>query len=400
MERVSRAHMLVGFSAAVVLMACGPEAELGQGLEEAGVGEQGLTTLTARKVVLGADFTCALTTTGGVRCWGSNASGQLGNGTTTMSSRPVNVSGLTSGVIDIATGRAHACALLSSGAVRCWGSGTSGQLGNNVTSSSTPVAVSGFASGGTALVAGDSHTCAIRSGGVVCWGANGNGQLGNGTRVDSPVPVAVSGLSSGVSRLAGGANHNCAVLSTGAVRCWGYNFYGNCGNGATGVAAQTTPVSVSTLASGVTQVTISNNVNCAVQSGVPRCWGYDTVGLMGTAVGISTVFAPTQIPFYSTVRDVSLGSGFICALTTANTEQCWGNNSHGELGINSSSFTISSPQTVGLSSTTIALGILGRSANHNCALDNSVVKCQGSNASGQLGNGTTTDSRIPVVVQY
>ncbi len=179
---------------------------------------------------------CVLTSSGGVKCWGYNAYGEQGDNTTTTHYLPVVVQNSTntgplSGVSAIATGTSLTCALTSSGGVLCWGYNAYGQLGDNTTTArSLPVAVkdsagTGLLSGVSAIATGGSHTCALTSsGGVQCWGLNSNGQLGDTTTAASSLPVAVqnstnTGALSGVSAIATGYAYTCALTSSGGVLC-------------------------------------------------------------------------------------------------------------------------------------------------------------------------------------
>ena len=144
--------------------------------------------------------TCALLSSGAVKCWGFNDYGQLGDGSTTDRLTPVNVSGLSSGVIAIAAGSDHTCSLLSSGAVKCWG--------YNVAKRISLVDVSILSSGVTAISAGYVHTCVLLSTGAVkCWGDNEAGQLGDGTTTNRSTSIDVSTLSSGVTAISAGYSH-------------------------------------------------------------------------------------------------------------------------------------------------------------------------------------------------
>jgi len=189
-----------------------------------------------RAITAGRYQTCALLTTGGVKCWGSNSVGQLGNGTDGTTNSPVDVSGLTSGVTAISAGERHTCALLTSGGVKCWGSNLYGQLGNGLTtgysSNATPVDVTGLTSGVTAITTGGQNTCALLvTGGVKCWGLGTGGQLGfSEPRTNAATPVDVAGLTSGVTAIATGEAHSCALLNSGGIKCWGFDGYGQLGS--------------------------------------------------------------------------------------------------------------------------------------------------------------------------
>lgn len=204
------------------------------------------------QVVAGAGHTCGLADNGMVYCWGRNDSGQLGDGATEDRLTPVAVSSLT-GVVAIAAGRAHICAILTNGSARCWGNNDNGQLGNGTTTDRlTPVVVSGL-SNAVAITTGKAHTCALlRNGTARCWGSNYWGQLGNETNIvnEQPTPVVVNNLNNAVALTAGGT-HTCALLADGTARCWGWDFEGQLGNGATG-GLTTNPVAVRDLSGAVT----------------------------------------------------------------------------------------------------------------------------------------------------
>ena len=181
-------------------------------------------------IAAGWNFTCALAPTGRARCWGENAAGQLGDGTTTDRREPVLVgSGLS--FTSIATGSAHACGVTAPGDVYCWGRNAAGQLGDGTTTDrSAPVRVQSTAHF-VSVTAGAVHTCAVTGGGeAYCWGQNTYGQLGNGGTVDALQPKSVAGGHAFASVHAFGA-HTCAATVSGEAFCWGYNLEGQLGDG-------------------------------------------------------------------------------------------------------------------------------------------------------------------------
>ncbi len=185
-------------------------------------------------VSTGSSHTCGLTDRGGVMCWGSNYNGQLGDGTTIERYTPVAVTGLDTGVKAISAGTTHTCALLTTGGIKCWGNNNHGQLGDGTKINRwTPVDVIGLTSGVAAIEAGGLDTCAVTiHGGAKCWGSNNHGRLGDGTTIDRSTPVNVIGLFTGVAAIRAhdaGGSYICALLTSGGVKCWGNNEGGRAG---------------------------------------------------------------------------------------------------------------------------------------------------------------------------
>jgi alpha-tubulin suppressor-like RCC1 family protein len=313
-----------------------------------------VTGLTASvdSIAAGQYGTCALLAGGTVACWGMNSFGQLGDETTTgpelctglpCSTTPVVVPGV-SGATAVATNGGEACAILSSGAVECWGSAANGELGSAAFSngdagaSLAPTPVSGLTQVTAVALGAVGYGCALLVDGTVqCWGDNEYGELGNGSIADSPTPVPVSGVTGAVA-VATGWEHACALMTDGTVACWGDNLYGELGIGTSSgpetcgeYACATTPVKVPGL-SGATAVAAGENETCAILSDeTVRCWGYNHDGELGdgTTVYSST---PMVVSGLSGATAIAMGGMTSCALLSSGGVACWGENDSGQLG--------------------------------------------------------------------
>ena len=344
----------------------------------------------------GAYHTCAVLGNGAVKCWGRNDVGQLGNRSNVSRSYPVQVAGLTAGVIGISAGRTHTCAVTISGAAKCWGDNQSGQLGNGSNiDSNRPVAVRGLNNGVASISAGSDHTCAVLiAGGVKCWGAGGYGRLGDGSNASSNVPLNVVDLGTQVKSIAAGGFHTCALLVDGVVKCWGWSVNGQLGNGSTFTAegpvtvidldeavaistgslhtcALTTagelkcwgsngnkqlgrsriqqsasPLVVSGLGDDITTISSSGSSSCAMSSaGIAKCWGWNQFGGLGDGTTISR-HQPVQVIGLTNLKAITVGSSHTCAVTALRRMRCWGYNQDGEVGNLGNAPTVLEPTLV------------------------------------------------------
>jgi len=299
-----------------------------------------------------------------------NAYGQLGNGSTTQSTTPVDVTGLTSGVVSLTPGAFHACALTIGGAVKCWGNNPYGQLGNGTTTGSAlAVDVTGLSSGIVAVGAGHYHSCALdRAGGLKCWGWNSNGQLGDGTNTNRLSPVDVNGLTSGVRAIGSGyhVEHTCALTTSGGVKCWGRNAEGQLGDGTT--TSRSAPVDVIGMTSGIQAVGGGAFHSCAITgAGSLSCWGRNGNGQLGDGTTNNSSL-PVAVTALSGVLSVAGGNYHTCAAISAGNVACWGFNNSGQIGdgtttqrtsptnVSSVSAAINAKATLSISSSSLSLG--------------------------------------------
>jgi len=400
----------------------------------------------------GSAASCGIGASGTAVCWGDNSVGELGNGAlsngTMISSTPVVVS-TGAALTAVSAGAFHACGLDGSHKVYCWGLNASGQLGNGTTTgpqqclggqapcNTTPAAITGVGIDTFTMVsAGMLSSCAVNFARTAfCWGDNQLGELGNGSTTNSPTPTAVvspqgvSFVSVSVAHTMAFDStwHTCALASDGAAYCWGDDAFGELGSGTSqnqtcinfGVVGpcSTVPVAV---AGGISFRAISSggDFTCGVDGlGIVYCWGANGVGQLGngTTAGpqqcvgnrasgpaaCSPTPTPVSIPAVDTVVAVTAGGAHACALTTMGLVFCWGENFAGQLG-NGTTTSTATPALVSVPAGT-SFALVSAGGYHTCGIANTTTPlntayCWGANGSGQLGNGTTVDQLTPVAV--
>lgn len=287
-----------------------------------------------REVVAGEAFFVVLLEDGSVWAKGQNQYGQLGDGTTDGRSLWKQVTGLSSGVTQIAAGGYSAYALLSDGSVKAWGINFNGELGIGSTAGqSTPVTVTGLPSSVSMLGSGMSTVYALLSdGSVMAWGSSSSGQIGDGGTSNRKTPVPLTALSSGVVHVAGGKWSGYAVMADGSARAWGYNASAQLGDGTT--ANRPTPVTPTGLGSSVTSIAAGEGMAYALLSdGSVMSWGDNYNGQLGTGTTAGESSTAVVVPGLSSgVAQIAASSDSGHALLASGAVKAWGWNSEGQLG--------------------------------------------------------------------
>ena len=280
---------------------------------------------------------CALHESGTVSCWGHNASGQLGNGSSDSSKVPVAVKDIADATA-IATGGLHSCALHESGTISCWGHNASGQLGNGQiiqnsenSTSDTPVQVVGITDA-ISITAGFDHSCALHEDGTIsCWGNNNNGQLEADTADTfdiSSVPLQIEGIDD-ATEIAAGVAFSCALHDGGNISCWGSNDLNQLGSDTADRYSAPVPVPDIDDAEAITS---GSQHSCALhEDGTISCWGKNNDGQLGNGATSETPL-PVQVSFISDATAITTGTKHSCALLRDGTISCWGSNGNGQLG--------------------------------------------------------------------
>jgi alpha-tubulin suppressor-like RCC1 family protein len=231
------------------------------------------------QVAVSGYHSCVLFADGSAGCWGSDAHGQLGDGQIVDATKPpVSVS--IASIAQIATGHESSCAVLKNGKVSCWGDGSFGVLGDGTTTTrGTPSDVVGINTA-TSIALFWFHACALlKDQSVVCWGWNDSGQIGDGTKQDRSTPVKVSALSN-VIQISVGVKHSCAVTSTGDIFCWGSNSFGQLGAGAFG-QQELAPTKVEGIDLAIEVRTGLFHTCARRRDSSIWCWGWNDFGQLG-----------------------------------------------------------------------------------------------------------------------
>ncbi len=315
----------------------------------------------------------------------------------------------------VASGLYHSLALGSTGAVFDWGWNIVGQLGNGSTNgSNVPVSVRlPRGTRVTGIAGGFAHSVAVTStGAVLAWGKNYDGDLGNGSTTDSALPVkAILPAGMKATAVAAGGDHSLALTTTGAVLAWGYNGYGQLGNGGTGSSSVPVVVSLPT-GTKVTAIAAGALDSLALTTtGAVLAWGYNGDGDLGNGNKVSSdVPVTVKLPTGTKVTAIAAGGYFCLALTTTGAVLAWGYNADGELGdggTSSSDVPIKVRLPAGTKVTKIAAGGalegVGNATvgpGHGLALTSTgAVLAWGYNADGQLGDGNKANSDVPTEVK-
>ena len=398
-------------------------------------GDGGLGELSGvRSIVAGSNHALALKNDGTVWAWGLNTSGQLGNNSNliTQNNYPIQVKDSTgnnnlTNISSIEAGTAFSIALKSDGTVWTWGNNTLYQLGNNDingTNQFVPVQVkdstgSAYLGSIVAVMAGNNHSIAIKSDGTLwSWGLNTAGQLGdNDTGMNKMIPVQVrdmagTGFMNGVISTMAGASSSFAIKSDGTVWAWGNNSNGQLGDST--ITTRALPINVKDaigngFLSGITAISTHGQYNpyyghsLALKSnGTVWAWGYNANGQLGDNTTTQRNI-PVQVKdaagtgYLDNIIAIATGGNYSLALKNNGTVWAWGDNANGRLGDNTTTQRNLPVQVLGGLSDVTSI-VAGDS--HSLALkSNGTVYAWGNNPDGQVGDGTTGNSRlVPVQV--
>jgi alpha-tubulin suppressor-like RCC1 family protein len=321
-----------------------------------------------------------------LRCWGLGDA--IGDGANANRYTPV-MSGIPTDWRDVTAGGDHTCGISADKSLWCWGDNSNGQVGNGTTiDQPLPVRVGGSLNDWTDISAGSFHTCGIEQDAFLrCWGWNFSGQVGDGTHTDRLVPIEPPGGQFGQwTSVSLGHVHSCAI-NAGSVWCWGHNADGRVGDGST--TERSVPTIVAT-GGGWTAISLGSFHTCALRAGQLWCWGYNFDGELGDGTNIDRL-KPEPIGTVTDWTALGAAGNHTCAIRPVGL-YCWGQNMFGEVG-DATTINRNVPKQI---STATDWSFVGGGNAHSCGIRSGQLFCWGLNSSGQLGDGTTTDAHTPV----
>ena len=346
----------------------------------------------------GYEHTCGIIANGSAMCWGANGQGQVGCGDSNLNTSNPTYVNATNTFVSISAGEWHTCGIISNGSAMCWGGNDFRQIEDGTTT--TPIRSPVFVNTTNKFIsidAGNIYTCGIISNGsAMCWGSNLEGEIGDGTSGASKLnPVFVNTTNTFVSISAYGG-HTCGIISNGSAMCWGYNNHGQIGDGTNGTD-RLNPVFVNTTNSFIS-IDSGDWHSCGLLSnGSAMCWGYNNYGQIGDGTNgtdrLNPVFVNTTNKFVS----IDAGDWHSCGLLANGSAMCWGANDFGKIGDGTTTTPRVNPVFVNTTNTFVSVSAGGR---HSCGIiSNGSAMCWGYNGFGGIGDGTTTTQRVnPVFV--
>ncbi|HUS32530.1 MAG TPA: hypothetical protein VMZ53_28710 [Kofleriaceae bacterium] len=348
-----------------------------------------MVTPPVRAVDMGGKNMCAIDGMHRAFCSGEGELGTLGNGGFQATSTPVQV--FTGVPVQISSASFGACAVTDDGMLSCWGRGETG----DGTTGTNALPHSSMFAGITKLVSHYTASCAIVGGGALCWGSNAEGQLGRGARgittTLEPLPLT------SVTMVSQGYGHGCA-LGSGAVSCWGDNDYGEAGD-ATTLTRRLMPATVTLPITMPQHVVAAFTASCAWGAGQAACWGRNYSGQLGSGA-TSRALLPKRVLKPNILdgdRTVGLGMNHMCVVDDQKTVTCYGNNANGQLGNGTATNSVA-----GASASISNVDQVVAGSMHTCARKMGTsageVWCWGANNNGQLGDGSSTTRLSPVNV--
>ncbi len=377
----------------ILLFSCGAE-------ETGTIVDTGIAKTNSYSVIAsGYLHSCGIdnfTSSGQLKCWGSNQYGQLGLGNLIDVMQPTLVDGSTS-YKQVVVGAEHTCALTTSNIIKCWGRNNFGQLGtSDNTDALIPVSIDTGTSYSMIAAAGKG-TCGItQAGNLKCWGQNLFGSIGDNTALNRNAPVLVDG-STIYKFISVGELHKCGITASDDLKCWGHNGNTELGDGTS--LNRFTPVLIdaSTRYKKVATSKISSFHTCGITSTDKiKCWGQNTYGQLGDGTTTSRT-TPTAINIATSYSDISLGYVHTCAIEAVSGKLfCWGKNEYGQLG----DYTTLQQLTSVQADTPKKYSIISAGYNYTIGItSDGFLRGYGVNTNGQVGNNTLIDVLTPQIIK-